>query len=146
MFFGGKRRGSQHHPFFHEPRDKVIKKMKTNGTDGKWWHFYAEKPHSIPEKVDAVASPRIMLGETNTHASLNNGMGFSNLEMRGRRPNGDVSRSFTTSIEPDHRSASACSSSGSNDLDVLYSYPLSAAMLDGGGLLDDADSTSWLKF
>ncbi|CAA6666359.1 unnamed protein product [Spirodela intermedia] len=129
MSIGGKRRGSQQHPFFHESRGKVIKKMKANGTENKWRHFCAEKPHSIPEKVDAVASPKIMLGETNMHASLNNGMGFSNSEMRGRRPNGDVSRSFTTPIEPENRSASVCSSSG-----------------NGGGLLDDADSTSWSKF
>ncbi|XP_078432341.1 uncharacterized protein LOC144703919 isoform X2 [Wolffia australiana] len=147
VFAGGKRKVLHRDRFVQRSPQESVKKAKISGGTRRISRYSLENQYSLPKKVDAVASQKIVQGESNTHASLKDGTRFSGLETLSRKPNGDVSRFLNAPIEPELSDSSVCSSCGSNYSPMFYSRPLyAAAMLECGILVDDADSTGWSKF
>lgn len=95
------------------------------------------------QKVDAAVFPQKMPGDRYMPTFLTSRTGISVMDMEEARSSDDVGFYFTRSLEPSD--ASACSSSGSNDLDLLYQYPPTGSSLDRDDLSDDASSSCWSK-
>ncbi|XP_077211309.1 uncharacterized protein LOC143846689 [Tasmannia lanceolata] len=109
--------------------------------------------HRYPllEKVDAVASPRTILGEKYMHASFNNRkLGFSEMEMERGKPNADVRCFFPRSLEHNDAESStcsvaSCSSTGRDPYNLPY-LSMRNPSQDTYCHSDDAESSSGSEY
>ncbi|OVA00501.1 EMSY N-terminal [Macleaya cordata] len=85
------------------------RKLRAIEKDGRHQRMVSDHPSPLLEKVDAVASPRNVLGEKYMHASFIKQTGFSEMDMERAEPNGDVGCLSAGSLEPNDADSSECS-------------------------------------
>ncbi|XP_029118519.1 uncharacterized protein [Elaeis guineensis] len=118
------------------------RKMRAVQKEGKHQQIIGRHSSQLLEKVDAVASPRKMLGEKYMHASLNHRI----YEMGSdkQKPLADVGYRFIGSVGPNDAesvSSSVGSCSPSKSLYRSFHYPIASPPQGLDNHFDDADSS-----
>lgn len=104
--------------------NEASRKMRAIEKDGQRERIFGIHSSQSLEKVDAVASPRTVLGEKCLHASLNNKMtGFSKLDSWRGLPNIDIKCCLVTSSEPSDAESTSSSVGSCSASDSPYRLP-----------------------
>ncbi|CAA7403143.1 unnamed protein product [Spirodela intermedia] len=138
----GKKRGFRYCSSIPKSLHRDRKRLKAVDKVGSHRQLVVNQCHS-QQKVDAAVFPQKMPGDRYMPTFLTSRTGISVMDMDEVKSSEDVGFCFTRCLEP--TDASTCSSSGSNDLDLLYRYLSTGSGLDRDDLSDDANSSCWSK-